>query len=30
VGKTLVGTKLSKIWYSLGYSKGEKNQETTK
>lgn len=25
VGKTLIGTKLAKIWYSLGYLKGNKN-----
>jgi hypothetical protein len=30
VGKTLVGTKLAKIWYSLGYLDGSKNTKEKK
>lgn len=30
VGKTLVGTKLAKIWYSLGYLDGTKNSKEKK
>lgn len=30
VGKTLVGTKLAKIWYSLGYLDGSKNTKERK
>jgi len=29
VGKTLIATKLSKIWYSLGYLRGARNHEET-
>jgi hypothetical protein len=30
VGKTLIGTKLAKIWYSLGYLNGSKNSKEKK